>query len=71
MIRFVDLREADIGERFAWWDTITDRFIEYAGYQAWYDMHEFMDDHTDGVLNYELDRFKRLAPEWTFSGREP
>ncbi len=38
MIRFIDLRhhEEDIGDRFAFWNTVTDRFIsDDMDRQAW------------------------------------
>ena len=35
MIRFVDLRHAGVGGRFAYFDTVTDRFIEANGTHVW------------------------------------
>lgn len=44
MIRFVDLRGADIGARFSFWDTVLDEFIEVNGSQAWETLNEFQED---------------------------
>lgn len=36
MIRFVDMRAADVaGGRFAFFDTVRDRFVQKAGEHAW------------------------------------
>ena len=67
MIRFVDMREADIaGIRFAFWDTVTDSFIkaDVDGSTAWDNWAEFEDLFSDETEN--LQRFKRLLPAWAF-----
>ena len=65
MIRFVDLRGADTGYEFAFWDTVTDRFITVGNDQAW----DSLDDLRDCAELYELDeglerRLIRLCPDW-------
>ena len=47
MIRFIDLTGQIAGEPdryFAWFDTITDTFIEYNGYQIWDSWKDFEED---------------------------
>lgn len=64
MIRFIDLRHVaeDIGERFAFWNTVTDRFIaDDMGDQAWETIGDFIQGYNG---SYELARFVRLTPEW-------
>lgn len=63
MIRFVDLRHAEIaGYRFAFWDTATDRFVEAGGDQAWDTLQGFaLAAEPEGL---DVPRFVALAPEW-------
>jgi hypothetical protein len=67
MIRFVDIRCAETGYKFAFWDTVTDKFFCYCDEQAWGTWEEFEDaavhdEHpADNAL---LDRFEALCPEW-------
>lgn len=66
MIRFIDLRHHadDIGERFAFWDTVIDRFVsDDMGNQAWETIGQFAQGYkpTD---SQPLKRFVGLAPEW-------
>lgn len=63
MIRFIDLRHVadDIGERFAFWDTVTDRFVaDDMGCQAW----DTIGDFAQGYQGDELPRYVGLTPEW-------
>lgn len=64
MIRFVDLREQDIGYRFAYFDTVTDCFVKYGGVQAWDDFYEFQLDYDGG----DLLRFRNVTPDWALKG---
>ena len=65
MIRFVDLRPADIiGARFAYWDTIRGRFVEILGVHGWETWQEFVGDVRITGLSLDLDRFRRLTPDW-------
>lgn len=47
MIRFIDLGDQILeGERqFAWYDTVTDSFLEFSGNQVWSSWVEFCEDH--------------------------
>ena len=60
MKRFVDIRDAETGFRFAWWDTVIDEFETHGGNMAWDDWTEFAADY-DGD---ELDRYRSLVPSW-------
>jgi len=60
VIRFIDLRAADIGARFAFFDTVTDTFRMYSGYQVWDNWRDFKQDYTGD----ELDRYEALLPDW-------
>lgn len=63
MKRFVDIRAAAIsGVRFAWWDTVTDRFESHSGTWAWDTWDDFFEDYKSG----ELDRYYVLCPAWVF-----
>jgi hypothetical protein len=70
MIRFIDLREQDTGYRFAWWTTITDTFLSFAGCEAWDDMEDFKEcfdiDGRSHPGDYAYNRFAGLAPRWAF-----
>ncbi len=69
MIRFIDLRhhEGDISGRFAFWDTVTDRFVsDDIGCQAW----DTIDEFAQGYRGTEADHFMRLTPEWAKTAQE-
>ena len=69
MKRFIDLRNQGTGYRFAFWDTVTDRFEQFGGEQAWDTFDEFADAHE----GFDLERYERLCPDWAKqspSGRE-
>lgn len=62
MIRFVDIREAETGWRFAWWNTILDKFETHGGQQAWDTWEEFA-----AFCDAENPkRYRRLCPLWAF-----
>ncbi len=77
MIRFIDLGDQILeGQReFAWWDTITDQFLEFSTSQRWENWKEFEVDFrlhfptTEQVVSGDtpradkLERFKRLFPK--------
>lgn len=67
MIRFIDLREQDIGYAFAFWDTTIDRFITVGGVQAWSDWKDFESDYDRGASSINLVRFRGLCPSWIFT----
>ncbi len=60
MIRFVYIGSqiVDNSTDFAWFNTVTDQFIEFNGTHVWADWDEFEGDYTDKGV--ELSRFKRL-----------
>lgn len=67
MIRFIDIRGQGTGSRFAFRDTITDRFIEIGCEQAWNNWDEFA-EAAEG--RSDLDRFKSLCRDWAFDNGE-
>lgn len=70
MIRFVDMRAADIaGSRFAFFDTVKDRFVQKAGEHAWETWGDF--EEVCGMVDpdddqHPIDRFRGLCPAWVF-----
>lgn len=68
MIRFIDLREQSTGYRFAFWCTTRDRFIQFAGEQAWDTKDEFIEsyelDSDFTPPGWRLSRFVSLMPSW-------
>ena len=63
MIRYVDMSDAlEIDGAFAWFDTVTDTFISFAGMEVWYKWDDFADDWIDDAC-WTLERFKRLYPK--------
>lgn len=71
MIRFIDLRGQGTGYRFAFWDTVFDRFVRIAGDEAWDDAADFRDafdmmgqPYEDGVKSSGVERFVALMPDW-------
>jgi hypothetical protein len=65
VIRFVDLRSADVGFTFAFFDTIPDRFVELDFEQAWNTWTELEDawNRCTGAKQ-SLARFQSLLPSW-------
>ena len=68
MRRFVDLRPAEIeGYRFAFWDTVHERFDEYAGDQAWNTWDDMMESmEMDEPIPELIVRYRGLCPPWAF-----
>lgn len=72
MIVFVDMQSCEIpGARFAFFDTVRDGFVQLAGSQAWQCWTEFNHDFQvnnpeAGVIYKDVERFKKLCPEWVF-----
>lgn len=60
MKRFVDLRGSNTGCRFAWWDTVVDRFEMHGDYQAWCSWEEFAFCYESN----DLPRYRALTPAW-------
>lgn len=65
MIRFIDLRNQDTGYAFAFWDTVTDRFITIGSDQAWDNIEDLIGsaDGSDTVHN-QIERMIDLCPSW-------
>lgn len=72
MIRFVDLRYQGVGARFAFWDTVRDRFEIWLGFQAWDTWAAFESDCVLGFpregesVKTALARRRALCPPWAF-----
>ena len=69
MIRFVDLRPADITcNRFAFWNTITDSFDRICDRYAWDTWADFLGDvefdKKHQGTEYDVKRYRALAPAW-------
>jgi hypothetical protein len=71
VIRFVDMRPAEaVGSRFAFFDTVRDRFVSLAGDQSWdtwalfEEAHGLPHEHDEG--RFDLERFRGLCPPWVF-----
>jgi hypothetical protein len=68
MIRYVNIpAEAEVipgSPAFAFFDTVTDRFVELAGSQVWANWHDFAQDFEADPPNscQPIDRFRNLLP---------
>ncbi len=64
MIRYIhiggQITEGD--NDFAWFDTVTDRFLEFNGTHVWGSWNEFTNDYGDGNIAKFL-RFMALYPK--------
>jgi hypothetical protein len=63
MIRFIDLRGQGTGNRFAFFDTVRDRFIEVGGDQVWASAPEFI-EAAHLAFGQGAERFIGLMPQW-------
>lgn len=75
MIRFIDVRNQETGYRFAFFDTVRDKFCEFGGDQVWDSMEDFKWSFsvsvTEGLISSsEIDRFVGLMPDWALGGDE-
>lgn len=74
MIRFVDIRNQGTGYRFAFWDTVVNKFKSFGGDQAWdgfEDLKESITFERKGEdRDYWLTRLGGLCPDWTRDGKE-
>lgn len=61
MIRFIDIREQGTGDRFAFWDTVTDSWVCVDGDYAWSLWEDFA-KAAEGIL--DLSRYRSLCPDW-------
>ena len=72
MLRFVDLRWQGICARFAFYNTVVDKFVNIGGTETWETFNEFVDDlveyeqsETSGLyINQSIDIFSELCPAW-------
>jgi len=62
MKRFIDIRGQGTGMRFAWYDTVLDRFECHSGEYAWDTWEEFAHD----CEGRDISRYLSLCPEWAF-----
>ena len=86
MIRFIDICNQGTGERFAFFNTVNNKFFEFDNEQAWTNWNEFevalineayheqMEPNQFGedclLTIEEIDRYKFLCPEWVFDKEE-
>lgn len=67
MIRFIDLRGQIVtlsnDAHFAFFDTVSDKFLEFSGFQEWDSIEDFTADY-DG--NDDIERFLKLIPDGYF-----
>lgn len=64
MIRFIDLRGQSTGGRFAFFDTITDRFVDIDGAQVWASRQDLEDTFDETVPDYQKNRLRGFLPAW-------
>ena len=65
MIRFIDLRNQDTGYLFAFWNTVTDKFIDIGGDQAWDSLNDLEECAKINKLDLGLKRrLISLCPTW-------
>jgi hypothetical protein len=79
MIRFIDLSgQIDEDIRFAFFNTVTDRFMEIGDEYTWFTLESFLQSYAYYVQDLKrscqdpikLDRFTSLIPENFFNGNE-
>ena len=61
MIYLIDLREQGVGAAFAFWDTVTNRFLEFNGTQGWKTWEDFTLDCDDPEFEASM---RRHCPDW-------
>lgn len=66
MKRFIDLRGQGMGYRFAFWDTVHDRFETHGTNQAWDTLADFREDCEGDFIRYQS-----LCPSWTLKEAPP
>ena len=63
MLRFIDLTgQITSGFEFAWYDTVTDKFVAFNGIQTW-DCWEDFEEDVKLDTNLCIGRFKTLFPK--------
>jgi len=68
MKRFIDLRLSETGYKFAWYNTIIDKFEEFNGNQTWDTRKEFLSDFNAHEKRHihDADRYIVLFPQWVY-----
>ena len=73
MIRFINLTGQilidDDELHFAWFDTITDEFMQFSGSQAWHSWEDFKRDYIDsygGETTFSLEGLERFEKLYQF-----
>lgn len=71
MTRFVDIREADTGYSFSFWDTVRNEYVSFSGEYAWdswgdFEMAATYQARPPFVDASEMRRFRGLCPDWVF-----
>lgn len=61
MIRFINLTNQIIQgvKEFAFFDTVTDKFVEFSGSQTWITIEDFKQDY----IGEEIERYLKLIPD--------
>lgn len=75
MKRFIDLGgqiyagsdDDPMARRFAWYDTVVDRFEEHGGESQWATWDDFAEVHEPE--QGELSRYRGLCPPWVFRAK--
>ncbi len=62
------MRGMSTGYRFAFWDTVVDRFVMVGDDQAW----DTVDDLREGarIANLNISRYINLCPAWAYIEEE-
>ncbi len=66
MIRFVDLRPVGVGGRFAFFDTVMDRFVTVGDDQIFENIDELLESYALGGCGFGLDRLRGVLPAWVY-----
>lgn len=61
MIKFVDIREQDIGFKFSFWDSYAKKYVKINDDMAWCSWKEFV---KSCVPDVDAIRFRSLCPNW-------
>jgi len=82
MIRFIDIRNQGTGARFAFFNTVNERFISISFNCAWTTwgedlLSDIMSEHDDDPeangndeLNTRIKYYKSLCPDWVWDDEE-
>lgn len=70
MIRFVDIRNQGTGYRFAFYCTITGKFIVIDEDQAWDDVSDLKECCANSAEPIDIERLIKLCPDWAHNDSE-